>query len=252
MSYFAIGTGARPDQALTDQLDKGGSADAGSMHGTIKNVTGVIAGAVLLMLGACSDSSNSGAGPSSDGSQDHALGVTSMTFVDTSRPTAAHGPAPEAPSRTIETTIVYPVQGTSEEAVTPDAPVDRWAAPYPLVVLAHGLGGSVEHLLPLAEVWAARGYVVALPRFPLTNSSTPGGPAGEDVQNQPGDVSFVIDEILAESDTSGRLLSNSVDSNKIAASGHSNGGITTYGLVANSCCRDPRIPGPRSKPARTG
>jgi predicted esterase len=110
-----------------------------------------------------------------------------------------------------------------------------------LIVLSHGLGGTVEYLLPLATVWASRGYVVALPRFPLTNNATPGGPVAQDVQNQPADVSFVIDEMLAESNTSGLLLSDSVDGDEIAASGHSNGAITTYGLVANSCCRDRRI-----------
>jgi len=164
-----------------------------------------------------------------------------MTFVDASRGTAAHGPVPEASTRTIATTIVYPAQGTPGGAVTADAPVDESATPYPLVVLSHGLGGNVEYLLPLAEVWASRGYLVALPRFPLTNSATSGGPIAQDVQNQPADVSFVIDEVLAESNLSGRLLSNAVDGDTIAASGHSNGGITTYGLVANSCCRDRRI-----------
>ena len=66
-------------------------------------------------------------------------------------------------------------------------------------MLSHGLGGNVEYLLPLAAVWASRGYVVALPLFPLTNSATPGGPIAQDVQNQPADVSFVIDKVLAES-----------------------------------------------------
>ncbi|MBK6739063.1 MAG: hypothetical protein IPG64_14865 [Haliea sp.] len=113
--------------------------------------------------------------------------------------------------------------------------------PFPLVVLSHGLGGSPASLVPLASRWASRGYVVALPAFPLTNSKTPGGAAQQDTQNQPGDVSFLIDEVLAESASAGLLLSDAVDGEKIAASGHSNGGLTTYGVAVNSCCRDQRV-----------
>lgn len=210
------------------------------MRRSVNHIVAVIASAALLLLVACSDGNDHGSG-SAVVSHEHAVGTSSMTLIDTSRSTAAHGPVSEAPTRTIKTTIVYPVAGEPGGAVTPEAPVDRWGAPFPLIVLSHGLGGSVETLLPLAEVWASRGYVVAMPRFPLTSNTTPGGPVAQDVQNQPADVSFVIDQVLAESNTSGLLLSNAVDGNEIAASGHSNGGITTYGLVANSCCRDQRI-----------
>jgi predicted esterase len=240
MSDFATAAGFGTEQASTRHLDKASAADVGSVHSSVKWVAGVIACAALLLLGACSNSNNNGAG-SSVVPQDYAVGTTSMTLIDTSRPTAAHGSVPEASSRTIETTIVYPAEGTPGDAVTSEAPVNMWGAPFPLIVLSHGLGGSVGGLLPLAEVWASRGYVVALPRFPLTNIATPDGPVGEDVQNQPADVSFLIDEVLAASNTSEQLLSNAVNGDKVAASGHSNGGITTYGLVAHSCCRDPRI-----------
>lgn len=240
MSYFAIANATDTEQTWAPHRNKTSATNGGLRPRSVKHATGLIAGAALLLLGACSDNSD-GSGGSSVESQAHAAATTSMTLIDSSRATAAHGSVPEASTRTIETTIVYPTEGTPGDAVSPDAPVDRWGAPFPLIVLSHGLGGSVESLQPLAEVWASRGYVVALPRFPLTSNTTPGGPVAQDVQNQPADVSFVIDQVLAESNTSGLLLSNAVDSNEIAASGHSNGGITTYGLVANSCCRDPRI-----------
>jgi hypothetical protein len=82
---------------------------------------------------------------------------------------------------------------------------------------------------------------VAAPLFPLSSSETPGGPDGGDIGNQPGDMSFVIDQVLKASAASGDPLSGLVDPNQIGAAGHSNGAITTLGLVANSCCRDPRI-----------
>lgn len=120
------------------------------------------------------------------------------------------------------------------------APAER-GGPFPLVVLGHGLGGNVEYLTPLAERWVAAGYMVAMPVFPLTHAGTPGGVDGADVQNQPGDMSFVIDEVLAASERTDVPLAGLVDATRIGVSGHSNGGITTLGAVANSCCRDERI-----------
>lgn len=210
------------------------------MRRIIKQVARMLACAVLLFLGACSNSNDSGAGAAVV-PREFAVGTTSMTFVDTSRATAAHGSVPEAPSRTLATTLVYPAQGTPGGAVLSNAAVEMSAAPFPLIVLSHGLGGNPEYLLPLANAWASSGYVVALPRFPLSNSATPGGPVAQDVQNQPADVSFVIDEVLAASSAPGSVVGNAIDGEVIAASGHSNGAITTYGLVANSCCRDQRI-----------
>src|ERR671930_612347 len=65
---------------------------------------------------------------------------------------------------------------------------------FPLVVWAHGWNSTGETFLPYAELWARQGYVVALPTFPLSRE---GVADGDDVQNQPGDVSFVIDQVLA-------------------------------------------------------
>jgi predicted esterase len=196
--------------------------------------------ATALFLGACSDNNNDLVG-SAVIYHDHAVGITVRTFVDTSRGTAAHDTVPESSERILETTIVYPAQGVSGGEATPEAPVNEFAAPYPLLVLSHGLGGNVAYLLPLAEALASRGYVVAVPRFPLTNLTTPGGPLGQDVQNQPADVSFIIDQVLLESGSPEKLLGQAVDATRIAAGGHSNGGITTYGVVAHSCCRDERV-----------
>ena len=172
--------------------------------------------------------------------QTHAVGSVSRTFVDPSRPTPANGGVAGKPDRTLETTVVYPAVGPPGGEASPDAPADTSAGPYPLVVLSHGLGSSEQFMAPLAEAWASAGYVVAVPRFPLTNAVTEGGPNGADVQSQPGDVSFVIDQVLAEAEGSGTPLSGLVDGETIALAGHSNGGITTLGAVANSCCREPR------------
>ena len=149
-----------------------------------------------------------------------------MTYVDTARATAAWGGVGPKPSRTLVTTVWYPATGSG---------------PYPLIVFAHGLGASPQDYQQLLSEWAASGSLVAAPLFPLSNGATPGGPDGGDIGDQPGDMSFVIDQVLAASKTSGNPLSGLIDPKEIGAAGHSNGAITTLGLVADSCCRDPRI-----------
>jgi dienelactone hydrolase len=158
---------------------------------------------------------------------------TTMTFVDNSRSTPPWNGAPAVPSRTLVTTIWYPAPSGSAASSA--------HGPYPLIVFAHGLGGSPQDYQELLTAWAAAGYVVAAPLFPLSSSQTPGGPDGGDIGNQPGDMSFVIDQVLKASSAASGPLSGLVDPKEIGAAGHSNGAITTLGLVADSCCRDTRV-----------
>lgn len=156
------------------------------------------------------------------------VATTTLTFVDTSRQTPAWDGMPAKPSRTLVTTVWFPATGSG-------------SGPYPLIVFAHGLGGDPQEYEQLLHGWAAAGYVVAAPLFPLSNADTPGGPDGGDIGNQPGDMSFVIDQVLDASKAADDPLSGLVDPDEIGAAGHSNGAITTLGLVADSCCRDARV-----------
>jgi dienelactone hydrolase len=162
------------------------------------------------------------------------VATTTMTFVDTSRSTPPWDEMPGKPSRSLVTTVWYPERPSGSVATSG---VGR----YPLIVFAHGLGGSPQDYQQLLSAWAAAGFVVAAPLFPLSSSQTPGGPDGGDIGNQPGDMSSVIDHVLSASAASGGVLSGLVDPSEIGAAGHSNGAITTLGLVANSCCRDTRV-----------
>jgi len=89
--------------------------------------------------------------------------------------------------------------------------------------------------------WAEAGYVVAAPLFPLTNDAVPGGADLADFANQPADLSFVITQVLQESAHSGGPLGGLVNPQRIGAAGHSLGGVTILGLVANTCCQDARV-----------
>ena len=161
------------------------------------------------------------------------VATTTMTFVDTSRSTPPWDGMAARPSRTLVTTMWYPARSGSADT--------SGQGPYPLIVFAHGLGGSPQEYSKLLKAWAAAGYVVAAPLFPLSSSETPGGADAGDIGNQPGDMSFVIDQVVKADSTPNGPLSGLVDPNEIGAAGHSNGAITTLGLIADSCCRDPRV-----------
>jgi predicted esterase len=197
---------------------------------------------VAVGLVAAGYASGSSAGASTVTQTKNAVGVVTETFVDPHRTTLAWGPNPQDPTRTMVTTIFYPATGSpSSQPPRRGAVPAKSLGPYPLIVFAHGLGSDPLQYEKLLSYWAAAGFVVAAPQFPLTSDHTPGGPDAGDVVNQPGDMSFVISSVLNASAGTNNVLSGLVDSQEIGVAGHSNGAITVLGLVANTCCRDPRV-----------
>jgi dienelactone hydrolase len=170
----------------------------------------------------------------------YGVGVTVESLVDHSRSTPPHDGQPGLPSRTLVTSIWYPAVEGSATSPEVDATPDVANGPYPLIVFSHGLGTVPRDYESLLRAWAAAGFVVAAPKFPLTSLGTPGGVDPADVYNQPGDVSFVISVLLLDSMTHTGLLSDMISQNEVGVAGHSEGAITTLGFF-NTCCRDPRI-----------
>ena len=208
----------------------------------------LVVASLLGTLTGCSSSASTGSGSSTTQTSVQAVPVTyavgqmTSTFVDVRRPTPAWGASPVQPSRTLTTTILYPAQGTPKaDKATNGATPNRKGKPYPLIVFSHGLGANPQAYLPLLTHWAAAGFVVAAPQFPLTSSATPGGPDAGDVVHQPADVSFVVDSMLKSSAGKSGPLAGLVNPREVGAAGHSNGAITTLGVVGNTCCRDARI-----------
>jgi dienelactone hydrolase len=199
---------------------------------------------VLLFAAACGGGGGGGtsqsAPPPAEPDGPFAAGTTTRTFVDPTRPTAANGDQPMLPSRTLRTSIYYPAVGPpGGRAVFDAAPVS--GRRFPLIVFAHGLSAIGPIYFGILEAWAAAGYVVAAPDFPLSNGLTPGGPVGGDYINQPADESFLIDQLLRLNDDPASPLRGLIDPERIGASGQSLGAMTTFGLTLNSCCRDPRV-----------
>jgi dienelactone hydrolase len=167
--------------------------------------------------------------PSTLVTDDRPRTVTTFTapLVDTSRPTVpvTEG-APGSAVRDLPTTVYLP----------------SGSGPAPLVVFSHGLGGSPKKFTRLHTAWAEAGYVVAAPQFPLTSDANPdhGAEVG-DLVNQPADVSFVLDEMLAAAADPASQLAGRIDPDHVGAAGLSLGGATTYGVIFNDCCADPRF-----------
>jgi fermentation-respiration switch protein FrsA (DUF1100 family) len=166
--------------------------------------------------------------------QSFTVGYRDVTFVDERRPTPDNGSYPGAPSRTLPTRIWYPTDATAGGDVIAGAPVAT--GPFPLVVFSHGFGTNALVYAGAAEEIASHGYVVAVPTYPLTNNEAPGGRNTLDVVNQPGDVSFVIDQVIAADE-----IGDIVDAERLGVAGHSLGAVTSLAVALNDCCLDDRI-----------
>ncbi len=197
---------------------------------------------VLLMIlstEAVSDSSNSRM-LSRPGS--YPVGKQDFELIDTERTTAFDNKTPETPGRRLKTTVWYPARERPLEWLRSDPkPIATEACPGPLIVYSHGFMSYRKNDAYLARQLASHGYWVVAADFPLTRLGTPGGQRFDDVVNQPGDVSFLIDTLLAWSGDPRHRFVGCVDPQRIGAMGLSLGGMTTTLLAFHPQWRDPRI-----------
>jgi dienelactone hydrolase len=199
---------------------------------------------LALAAGAAGCATGGGSGGSSASPPAHfAVGRFTTTVEEPGAATPANGTVPGHAGRTLVTTVWYPATGPVGGAPVRGARADKRHGPYPLIVFAHGFGTppDLSPYTTLLARWASAGYVVAAPLFPLTRSDAPGGPDLSDFPAQPADMVAVVDRVLADARSTKAPLAGMVDGSHIGAAGHSLGGVTVLGLVANTCCRDPRI-----------
>jgi dienelactone hydrolase len=168
-----------------------------------------------------------------------AVGIRTLTFVDTSRTVRFPGQKPEP--RTLVTVIRYPAAGSASRVDVPGAAPASTAGPFPLVIFGHGFAVTPGPYAPLLEAWARAGYVVAAPIFPLGNANAPGGPNESDIVNQPGDMSFVISQLLALNAKPAGLFSHLITPDEIAVSGQSDGGETALATAYDTHFLDRRV-----------
>ncbi|MDZ5444819.1 chlorophyllase [Micromonospora sp. 4G57] len=137
--------------------------------------------------------------------------------------------------RPLPVTLWYPARGAA--GGTPERSAPAATGRFPVVMFSHGLGARPEDYQLLLSRWAAAGFVVAAPRFPHTGTGGDGNVL--DVLNQPADVSYALTQVLALDTKADDPLRGRLDAERVAAAGHSAGGVTTIGLFTAG--RDERL-----------
>ncbi|WP_433126992.1 alpha/beta hydrolase family protein [Micromonospora sp. CA-240977] len=187
------------------------------------------------------------AGCSTDAPARRAPAAPEPTAAATPQVPAGHAPVNPYPvgvrdlklnrdGRALPVKIWYPAAGEIGGPV-------RWGAAaakgrrFPVVMFSHGLGGRPDDYATLLSRWARAGFVVAAPTFPHTAKGTDIDVL--DVLNQPADVSYALDQVLALDAKADDQLQGQLDTERVAAAGHSAGGVTTIGLFTAN--RDERL-----------
>lgn len=166
----------------------------------------------------------------------YAVGRIDVTWVDEARPLPANGPFEGAPSRSLRSVVLYPAQGEGGS----DAAGDASGGPYPVVVYAHGFMSDRTDNLRLMQWLASQGYIAASLDFPLSTRTAPGGATLLDIVNQPGDVSYVLDQLETASQGDG-ALAGMVDMERVGVVGVSLGAMTSLLVGYHPDFRDERI-----------
>ncbi|MEM7218543.1 MAG: hypothetical protein AAF515_09275 [Pseudomonadota bacterium] len=153
-----------------------------------------------------------------------------LTFIDTDRETSPNRDYAGSQTRTLPTLLWHPI----------DAP-----GPRPLIVFSHGFSAHPRGGAYLASYLASRGYVVAAAVYPLTHFGAPGDPTLLDVVNQPGDISFLLDELLALSAgdraETAPALRGAIDAQRIGVAGVSLGAMTSLLVAFHPRLADARV-----------
>lgn len=181
-----------------------------------RTVVWLVALGVTATLGACSTE----AAP-------RVAAAPSASPAPTRAPKSGHAPAARlalgvrtltlsrGADRPLPTTVWYPKTG----------------GPYPMILFSHGLTARPADYAELLTTWARAGFVVAAPTYPHTSRGVRDFQV-LDVLNQPADATYVITQVLA-------ALGDRVDPRRVAAAGHSAGGVTTLSMFGGS--RDKRL-----------
>jgi predicted dienelactone hydrolase len=114
-----------------------------------------------------------------------------------------------------------------------EGPTPSNDGPFPLLMVSPAWSGDNWQYIFIGTRLASHGYVVAVLED-WADCQLPWSQCDDDLTalvNRPRDVSFAITQLLAKSRKPGQLLFRAIDPERIAASGHSNGGYAAYTLA---------------------
>ncbi len=128
----------------------------------------------------------------------------------------------------------------------------------PVIVFSHGLGGSRENGVYLAEHWARNGYVAVFVQHPGSDESVwkeagrgermaamKQAASGKSLLDRLGDIPFVLDQLELWNAENGHALHGALDLEHIGMTGHSFGAVTTQAMMGQKFPLGKSFPDPR-------
>lgn len=171
----------------------------------------------------------------------YGVGVSSYTLTEPGKYLCApHGTDSGCVVRSMPLEVSYPTLGPAGSQVQGAAPYSG-AGPYPLIIFGNGYLEPAGAYSLLIDYWVSRGYVVAAPQFPLSQTNSVGGPYEADILNQPGDMAAAIKFMKRENTMSASRMKDLINTSAIALIGQSDGGDAALAAGYNTCCQIPGI-----------
>jgi predicted dienelactone hydrolase len=144
-------------------------------------------------------------------------------------------------TRKLTTEIWYPSDDVSWTISGRNAPLTASPGPFPLIVYSHGILSERMETEYLARYLATQGVVFMSFTAPATSLYNAANLNYGDIVNIPGDVSFLIDEILKRNADPSSPFYAKIDETCIGAAGTSLGAGVSLMAGFKSGLRDPRL-----------
>lgn len=166
----------------------------------------------------------------------YGIGTRSYNLVEPGKSLCApHGTTQGCVQRSMKLYVRYPIAGKVGQEIAGAAPYLA-GGPYPLIVFGNGYLQTVANYSVILDYWVSKGYVVAAPQFPLSQTDSVGGPWEADVLNQPGDMAAALNYMTSKNQDSSSKMHDMIDASSVGFVGQSDGGDAALAAAYNSCC----------------